>query len=260
VGVLIKRQKLNHARNGRPLPPFRLRCQAIFIRSASFARASVSALKNFRIALEDHGYLPMDLPAMSGSGDIWYRNKRSSDDAIHVMELGYKPLSKAYSVHVGVYNARAREMIERAMPLLKPFIKPPLVCFDIFFDRKCWQLFDAGRALKWKSTYMIPDPKNRGGWPELVDDLFLNFLNPIFFPINDAMGIRNLLSRQDAPFEWFATPAVLRAAEIIALGIVGNIDEDEIRSHISFFRDDLRDDLPVGKSFDELVDKLLRNF
>ncbi|WP_222853203.1 hypothetical protein, partial [Massilia genomosp. 1] len=41
VGVLIKLQKLNHARNGRPLPPFRLRCQAIFIRSASFARGSV---------------------------------------------------------------------------------------------------------------------------------------------------------------------------------------------------------------------------
>ncbi|WP_222853198.1 hypothetical protein, partial [Massilia genomosp. 1] len=40
VGVLIKLQKLNHARNGRPLPPFRLRCQAIFIRSASFARGS----------------------------------------------------------------------------------------------------------------------------------------------------------------------------------------------------------------------------
>jgi hypothetical protein len=40
VGVLIKRQKLNHARNGRPHPPFRLRWQAIFIRSASFARAS----------------------------------------------------------------------------------------------------------------------------------------------------------------------------------------------------------------------------
>lgn len=60
--------------------------------------------------------------------------------------------------------------------------------------------------------------------------------------------------RNEAPFEWFSTPSVLRAAEIIALGFVSGLEENEIRIQVSKCRENVEKDLAAGKIFDEFVE------
>lgn len=220
----------------------------------------MTTTKEVLSALLSKGYQKIPLPALASSGEVWLRHESSTEDVEHFMRLEYKPASKAYSVHVGVVNPEGRNLVRNALPEIIAFMRPPLALMDKFFIRECWHLFDAGRALKWKSVFVVPDPKDRDGWSELIDQLFVNFLQPNFFTIVDAKGVCELLLRKEAPFEWFSTPSVMRAAEIIALGFVSGFEKNEIRMQASKCRENVERDLAAGKTFDEFVDVCMISF
>lgn len=189
-------------------------------------------MKNYpadiRRAFEMRGYQEIANAIVASAGDVWYRHKASTAQVEHVAYLSYKPTAKAYSVHVGASNADARKAVEEALPRLSQFIEPGYLASPFFMKRPSWQIFDAGRALKWESVFIIPNPRDRDSWPALFDSLFSNFLMPNFFSIHDARGIHELLLRNDAPFEWFMTNPVLRIAEIAALGKIARVDRQEL--------------------------------
>ncbi len=218
-----------------------------------------SIVQQIREEIESRGYKKLADVPIATRGDVWYCHERSTEDATHVLELTYKPKLKAYGVHVGVFNLKARALIEQWMPSLQKFLDPIVLERPYIIGRPCWNCFDAGRGLKWSGTYNLPDPNDRDGWLARVDHLFADFIEPIFFPIRDAQGVQNLLFKTEAPFEWFAADGVLRVSEIVALAwVAGNVDA-HLREQLLPFKRDVERYLIQSeiKDYEALLDFLL---
>ena len=219
-----------------------------------------STVQQIRDAIESRGYKKLaDVPIVT-RGDVWYCHERSTEDAVHVLELTYKPMLKAYGVNVGVFNVKARKLIDQWMPSLQKFLHPVIRQTPSIMGRPCWQCFEAGRFLGW-NWYAIPDPNDRDRWSARVDHLFTGFIEPIFFPIKDAQGIQDLLFRTEPTFEWFATDGVLRVSEIVALTKVsGNIDA-HLRERLLSFKEDVERAFVRSeiKDYEALLDFLFVN-
>jgi hypothetical protein len=184
---------------------------------------------------------------------MWYRHAPSTSTVEHIIYLCHKPSAKAYSIHVGAFNLDARVAVEQKLPLLSRFIEPNYLASPFLMERPCWQLFDAGRALKWESVFVIPPPKNPVSWPRLFESLFADFIERFFFPIRDCKDMQELLLRNDCPFEWFMTNPVLRIAEIAALGKIAGVDPAILVGRVDAFSEIISRRLPAGVNYRDTV-------
>jgi hypothetical protein len=216
-------------------------------------------LSKIREALETKGYVPFPGAAIAARGDIWFRHESSTPTVNHVLYLSYKPAARAYGVHVGVFDINARAEVEDRLPGLSGFIEPNYLSSPILMNRPCWHIFDAGRALKWGSLFIIPIPRDPGSWQNLLDSLFSDFLAPVFFSIRDAAGILGLLMRNDPPFEWFLTNPVLRIAEIAALGKVAGVDPKVLRAEVDAYAEISARRIPDGQ-YSQVVSLIFEQF
>ena len=172
-----------------------------------------------------------------GTGDLWYR-KNTIDGAIeHILYLSYKPKAQAYSVNVGVISPYIRTVLFGKKELLLECMAPIYAADVNYFNKPCWQVFNAGRALDWPSVYVLPDPLNQDGWGQQVDELFLKFIEPNFGAVNDICGIKKILLRDSPPFEWSITNVILRAAEIVAIGAAAKIDMAVLEAELIYFKE-----------------------
>lgn len=213
-------------------------------------------LSSIRGRLESRGYSPMQ-GVVESAKDHWYRHDLSTARINHVLYLSHKPMADAYSIRVGVYDSIVKTTVESKIQALAEFIEPTLLKWPAFINSPCWHMFDAGRALQWGTLLITPLPRDPESWPEQIDALFDDFLMPIFFPIQDARGIMELLLRNDRPFEWFASSPVLRISEIVSLGKLAQISPILLRDRIQPFAAVCNKRIPGGK-FDEAVDAIFK--
>lgn len=218
----------------------------------------MNILSDIRAAFESRGYERLADAVVASRGDIWYRHESSTAAVEHILYLSYKPSAKAYSVHVGVFNPDVRRAIEGHLVELSRFMEPSYLESPILMKRPCWQMFDAGRALKWDSVFIIPSPRDQNSWTRLFESLFSDFVEPFFFSISDANGIMELLLRNDPPFEWFLTSPVLRIAEIAALGKIPKADQEVLRKKIDAFSDAISRRIP-GANYNEAVNVIFEH-
>lgn len=220
----------------------------------------MNVLKDIRQAFEQRGYREMpDVDTMK-RGSIWYRHESSTFDIEHVIYLSYKPNAKAYSVHVGVFNPAVRERIIAALPWMSSFVEPIYLADSFFVGRPCWHMFDAGRALNWKSIYVIPDPQDRASWGQLFESLFADFIELNFFNIRDSGGILELLFRNYAPYEWSLTNSIFRTSEIISLGRVCKIDRSILFDRFNNLEMAVSRNIYGGRSYEEVLTELFERF
>ncbi len=216
-------------------------------------------LTDIRCAFESKGYEPLPNVAIASRGDAWYRYTGSTALVEHILYLSHKPAANAYSVHVGAVNLDARMAVAQKLPVLCRFIEPGYLASPFLMERPCWHLFDAGRALKWESVYIIPPPKQPESWPNLFASLFSDFIERLFFSIYNCNGILELLLRNDPPFEWFLTNPVLRIAEIAALGKIAGVAPTTLIGRVDPLREVISRRLPDGNyraTIDTVFDQL----
>lgn len=192
-------------------------------------------LTKIREELFARGYTSISAAVVAAHGDLWLCHQSSTTSVNHVLYLSYKPNAQAYGVHAGIFDPRVHAEIGARLDRLSPFIEHNYLESPFLIDRPCWNLFDAGRALKWGALYVIPTPRDPISWPGQLDSLFSDFLEPTFLSIADANGIMELLLRNDPPFEWFLTNPVLRIAELVGLGRVAGADAELLRSRIDAY-------------------------
>jgi hypothetical protein len=216
-------------------------------------------LADIRSAFESNGYRPISNVLVASRGDVWYRHTASTATVEHILYLSHKPAAKAYSVHIGACNLDARAAVAQKLPTLNRFIEPSYLASPLLMERPCWHIFDAGRALKWDSVFIIPSPKQPASWPHLFKSLFADFIERYFFSIRDCNGILELLLRNDPPFEWFLTNPVLRIAEIAALGKIARAEPTTLISRIDVLSEIIERRLPdvnyrdtINTVFDQL--------
>jgi hypothetical protein len=216
-------------------------------------------LADIRGAFESKGYKPLPNVVVASRGDVWYRHAASTAMVEHILYLSHKPAAKAYSVHVGVFNLDTRVAVAQKLPVLSRFIEPSYLASPFLMERPCWHIFDAGRALKWESVFIIPSPKEPESWPHLFVSLFTDFIERFFFSIRDCNGILELLLRNDPPFEWFLTNPVLRIAEIAALGKIAGVEPSALIGRVDVLSEIISRRLPdvnyrdtINKVFDQL--------
>ena len=64
----------------------------------------VNHVKEIRAAFQAKGYETATDARIFSPEEIWFRHKSSTGSLVKVVNLDCKPYSKAYSVHVGVFN------------------------------------------------------------------------------------------------------------------------------------------------------------
>ena len=216
----------------------------------------VNPVKEIRAAFEAKGYETATDARIFSPGEIWYRHKSSTESLVKVVNLDYKPYSKAYSVHVGVFNPVVKTIVFSKWDQLRTLINP-LRFNEVYLYYYCWHKFDAGRASISGGASLLPDPLNRDSWRIFFDSLFLDFIDKYFSAISDDVGIFRLLMRADKPFEWFFSNPVLRAAEIVVLGKVAGMQEYEIAQSLIRIPDLSAAALPEFENWHETVDSLI---
>jgi len=195
-----------------------------------------SPLDDFREAFEAKGYLRLPAASSDSTGDMWYRFEASSENAIHLANLQYKPIARAYGVRLAAFNPDAQRLVKSALPLILRYLHPSFAGNRAkYFDRPHWLLFDVGRALQWP-LLAVPNPFARDTWPSQLQELLDKFLEPTFWKVKSIPGLQELLFRNEAPFEWSASGPVIRAAEIIALAKVAKSDTAAIKRKLLDFR------------------------
>lgn len=216
-------------------------------------------LSKIQEALEVKGYVPIPGGVIAARGDIWFRHESSTRSLNHMLYLSYKPAARAYGVHVGIFDIDVRAQVVDRLAIFSRFMEPNYLSSPILMSRPCWHLFDAGRALKWGSLFILPIPRDPESWRILLDVLFTDFLAPVFFSIRDAAGIMGLLMRNDKPFEWFLTNPVLRIAEIAALGKCAGADPEVLRAGIDAYAEISARRIPGGQ-YNQAVSLIFEQF
>lgn len=194
-------------------------------------------LSDFTSAFEAHGYRQAEGVPRHHPMDRYYRHEGSTKDAGHYAALDYKPKLNSFGVRVGVSNPNVMTQLNHVLPLITKYLHPAASRAQ-FSEAPCWTMFDAGRRLDW-DLLSIPAPIQRESWPSQLQQLVTEFLEPIFWPIKDSKGILELLLRNETPFEWFATGAVLRVAEIVALSRLAKIQSSDVYQHVRQFESEI---------------------
>jgi len=197
--------------------------------------------------LAARGYAPISGAPVAASGDVWLRHKSSTTGVNHVLYLSYKPNARAYGIHAGVFDPFVHAEIRSRLDLFAPYIEQNYLTSPFLINRPCWNLFDAGRALKWGTLYVIPTPRDPLTWTTQLDSLFSDFLEPTILSISDATGIMELLLRNSPPFEWFLTNPVFRIAEIAGLAKIAGANANLLRSRIDAFAETSARRIPAGQ-------------
>lgn len=197
------------------------------------------------------------IPSYSyGKRDLWYKKSNLEHGTSVFLFLEFKPSAKAYSVHVGITDELAHACLAEVSDSVDNFLDPLMRQSD-FVHRPCWCFFDAGRALGWSSGFVVPDPAARGQWLSLMGQLFNEFVDPIFLSIKHKDALIALLLRNDAPFEWAFSPAVLRASEVIALYTLLGTSAEEIYNKIDVYTRFIQKQISENYSIPVFVDKLI---
>jgi hypothetical protein len=76
---------------------------------------------------------------------------------------------------------------------------------------------------------MIPDPLARDTWPNMLDRLVREFLEPRIWPITSLEQYFNLLSQHDEPFDWIGQSVVFRLVELVVLSKMLTIDPQIVK-------------------------------
>lgn len=231
-----------------------IRCAQVS--SYGLIMSKVNYLKDIRSAFESRGYGTAEDAKIFSPGDIWYKHQSSTESLVHVVNLNFKPSSRSYSVHVGVFNPFVKNIVFSEWAQLKNMINP-LRFNEVYLYYYCWHKFDAGRALQWDLLYLLPDPFDRESWRARFDSLFLDFIDKYFYVIKDDVGIFRLLLGVHAPFEWQVSNPILRAAEVVVLGKNAGIEKDEVRRNLVGIPDLAMSDLAEFMNWNDKVDTLL---
>lgn len=190
-------------------------------------------LKEIPQFIIDRGF--EQIPSFShGKKDLLYKKSNLEFGNSIFLFLEFKPSAKAYSVHVGIADGHSHACLAEVSNTVDQFLDP-LMRDSNFAHRPCWCFFDAGRALGWHSGFVVPDPSARDQWMFLMDQLFNEFVDPIFSSIKHENALIKLLLRNDKPFEWAYSASVLRAAEVIALSTIVGMSANEIYDEIFNF-------------------------
>jgi hypothetical protein len=216
----------------------------------------MSDLEDIAMAFESYGYERQNGLIVASRGDMWYRHKSSTETIEHFAYLSYKPRVKAFDVTIGVVNSKAHQSVKAALPIVGRLIDPGYLATPFLIERPCWHMFNAGRGLNWDSVYVMPNPKDRSGWPILFESLCQDFIEPFFLSIDDLAGIQNLLFRNDPPFEWFGSNPVLRFGEIIALAKEQGWNRKYLADRLRELRSIVTGDEYSGTA-DRLIDELI---
>lgn len=219
---------------------------------------SKSTLQLIRNALEARGFSEIKTPPAPVTRDRWYRRALLADQMTCVLRLSYKPAAQAYSVYAGVVHAGVRTAIVDATPVMMALL--PTMYFTPFpyVPDACWTMFNAGRALRWESVYIMPAAQKGSAWPAPIEQLMGEFLEPVIFSIKDETDLMQLLLRNDAPFGWMATNPVLRAAEIIALGSIADAERTDLETALSPFQYMITQACAEGNDYGRVSAELFR--
>jgi len=87
----------------------------------------------------------------------------------------------------------------------------------------------------------------------MVDKL----LKPTLWPIDTPSGIKALLLKREKKFEWAVSYAVLRVAEIVALGKHLSCNELVIREKLAEHEASVVRDMYGSKDFNEMINTFL---
>lgn len=189
--------------------------------------AVMSDAEEFRCAFESLGYIA--LPGVrSASRDRWYRFASSTEQAVHIASLQFKPAAKAYGVRLGVYSPKAQALVRQALQTILRYLHPAFAADPAkYFSQPHWMLFDVGRALEWP-LLAIPNPLGRDEWRSQLSALRERYLEGIFWKVRTVDELIELVLRNDTPFEWSVSGPVLRTAELIALSRIANRDVADV--------------------------------
>lgn len=176
-----------------------------------------SALKDWYRATEREllarGYVACGSHSQNTIVFEWYRAPSSNASVVAYLAFSEKRRSRAYAIYFGFVCVGAHKLIEKAAPQLKLLL--PINNFDESYVS--WNLFDAGRALKWPGL-LIPDPVDRSlagkQWIEFTRDILERTVETTV----TCSDVLHVLRRNDKPFEWFASSRLARATECLAIG------------------------------------------
>lgn len=187
-----------------------------------------------RPALEDLGFERLELQRHFAANTELYRHPRSTADAEYYLALEFKPRLVAFGLSVGVANRHAMQLLLSQRAVVESFVSSELVRSG-FLDSPCWTFLNAGRALRW-DLFAIPAPNEPQLWRSQLEQFDAQILAPRILTIKSAEQVLDLLLSNDDPLVWWAGgSAVLRAAQVIALGMVAALKPYDVRSRLSPF-------------------------
>ena len=190
-----------------------------------------------------------------GSGVEWLRWSGSKSGATHVLQLHFGKTWNAYSMRAGVVNEGAVNIVRSALPRIGKFLHPALLSpkNEALYNAPCLASFDVGRGLDWKML-RLPQFGSRATWIEELRGETAGFLKANFWSVDDISGIEALLLREETPFEWMPTNAVLRVAELLALTRLGGGDLSRLEGCLGAHDEQIRRE--TGKGLPEVFASL----
>jgi hypothetical protein len=157
-----------------------------------------------------------------------------------------------------MFNAASQAKVIAALPSIFPYLHPTFRNGIWPLNRRpCWTLFDAARQLDWERM-CVPDPQTPDNWPTRLNEMVNKLLKPTFWSIETPSGIKAMLLKREKKFEWAASYAVLRAAEIVALAKHLSCDEDSIREKLAEHELSIVRDIYGSKDLNEMLGTFLR--
>lgn len=185
--------------------------------------------------------------------DVWLRRDNDPGSRFAtIIYLQYKPSFRAYSVSFGVVEDNIRQQLKQVLSM--PSVVTLLAKWRSArpLEAPCWNLFDAGRALDWKYL-SVPDLDAPASWQTELRRLQELLLDGLTHKVVDELTYARFLLRSDAPFEWWTSDPVLRAAEIVLVLMRQGYSADAMALELSEYRGQIEDALGGGGDLLEFV-------
>ena len=190
------------------------------------------AARAFLAAFESMGFKSLNVSLEWSAGSRIYRHQGSTPDAEYYAGLEFKPRMRSFGLNVGLVNLHAMQLLKSRLPVLAKYL-PPQSSSSRLLESPCWTFLSVGRALDW-DLMAIPAPNNPQSWSVQLHEFEVKVLQPRILSVLDAHGIFDLLLQDDDPFVWWAAgSAILRTAQVLALGFVAGLDAAVVRSRLS---------------------------